>query len=260
MEYQFLETRIENNVLIVTLAREDQLNALNRKMIGEIRQLFEALDKDLSGIRGVVMTGKGNRAFAAGADIKELTILNVDEAYMISQDGHTTFDLIENFRIPVIAAINGYALGGGFEVALACHIRVANFSARIGLPESTLGLIPGYGGTQRLTRIVGRARAIELICSGEMVQANEAAELNIVSHVTEPGKEVEKAVEIIEKMTRFAPESVGKVLEATLLHYTQPEDGFRYERKAFAELLQSKNAKEGMLAFMEKRKPEFQRD
>src|SRR5690606_22888219 len=260
MEYQFLETRIENNVLIVTLAREDQLNALNRKMIGEIRQLFEALDKDLSGIRGVVMTGKGNKAFAAGADIKELTILNVDEAYMISQDVHTTFDLIVNFRIPVIAAINGYALGGGFEVALACHIRVANSSARIGLPESTLGLIPGYGGTQRLTRIVGRARAIELICSGEMVQANEAAELNIVSHVTEPGKEVEKAVEIIEKMTRYAHESVGKVFEATLLHDKQPEDGCRYERKAVAELLQSKNAKEGMLAFMEKRKPEFQRD
>src|SRR5690554_5318984 len=260
MEYQFLESKIENRVLLITLSREDQLNALNNAMIRELRTILESVEKEKLDVKGVIITGKGDKAFAAGADIKELISLGVDDAYVLSQEGHATFDMIEAFRIPVIAAINGYALGGGFEVALSCHIRVGSVVAKLGLPESKLGLIPGYGGTQRLTRLVGRAKAIELICSGEMVHANEAAELNIVSHVTEPGKEVDKAVEIIEKMTRFAPESVGKVLEATLLHQTQPEDGFRYERKAFAELLQSKNAKEGMLAFMEKRKPEFQRD
>lgn len=258
MTYQFIETQIENSIQIVTLSREDQLNALNKQMISELRHFFESLEDERKGIKGVVITGKGKKAFAAGADIKDLTSLNVDEAYILSQDGHKTFDLIESFRTPVIAAINGYALGGGFEVALSCHIRIANSSARMGLPESTLGLIPGYGGTQRLTKIIGRARAIELMCSGDMISAADAAELRIVSYVTEPGKEVQKAVEIIEKMTKNSPESVGKILEATLMTLNQPEDGYRWERNAFAEILQTENAKEGMQAFIEKRKPEFE--
>lgn len=257
MEYQFLETRIENNILVVILSREDNLNALTHGMVTELRQLFESLEKDQSSVKGVIITGKGRKAFAAGADIKELTDLTVDEAYVLSQDGHKTFDLIERCRIPVVAAINGYALGGGFELALACHIRVADTIAEMGLPESTLGLIPGYGGTQRLTNIVGRAKAIELMCSGERIHATYAKELGIVSYVTTPGIEVNKSIEIIEKMTKNARTSVGKILEASLMNVYLPEDGYRFERKAFAELLQSDNAREGMNAFIEKRKPEF---
>lgn len=257
MEYQFLESKIENRILLITLSREDQLNALNKDMIRELRTILESVDKEKLDIRGVVITGKGNKAFAAGADIKELTRLGVDEAYMLSQEGHTTFDLIEGFRIPVVAAINGYALGGGFEVALACHIRVGASSAKIGLPESTLGLIPGYGGTQRLTQLIGRAKAIELMCSGELMDASTALDLGILSYVTPPEEVVPKALDIIEKMTRNAPESTTKILEATLMNLTQPEDGYRFERKAFAEILQTDNAREGITAFLEKRKPGF---
>lgn len=257
MEYQFLETRTENNVLIVILSREENLNALSHAMVSEIRQLFESLDQNYPDIKGIVITGKGQKAFAAGADIKELTNLNPDEAYVISQDGHKTFDLIERCRIPVVAAINGYALGGGFELALACHIRIADTMAQMGLPESTLGLLPGYGGTQRLTYLVGRAKAIELMCSGEMIPATDARTLGIVSYVTTPGIEVRKSIELIEKMTKNAKTSVGKILEASLMNIYQPEDGYRFERKAFSELLDSENAREGMQAFIEKRKPEF---
>lgn len=257
MEYQFLESKIENRILLITLSREDQLNALNKDMIRELRAILESVDKEKLDIRGVVITGKGDKAFAAGADIKELTRLGVDEAYMLSQEGHTTFDLIEGFRIPVVAAINGYALGGGFEVALACHIRVGASSAKIGLPESTLGLIPGYGGTQRLTQLIGRAKAVEVMCSGELMDASTALDLGILSYVTRPEEVVSKALEIIEKMTRNAPESTGKILEATLMNLTQPEDGYRFERKAFAEILQTDNAREGITAFLEKRKPGF---
>lgn len=257
MEYKFLETRIEKEILIVVLSREDHLNALTPLMVTELRQLFESLNQDGSSIKGVVLTGKGNKAFAAGADIKELTKLNVDEGYMVSQDGQKTMDLIEKCRIPVIAAINGYALGGGFELALACHIRIANTIAQMGLPESTLGLLPGYGGTQRLTHIIGRAKALELMCSGDMISASNARDLGIVSYITAPGIEVRRSIDVIEKMTRNARTSVGKILEATLMNVYNPEDGYRFERKAFAELLQSDNGHEGMKAFIEKRKPEF---
>lgn len=259
MEYQFLETSIEHRILQITLSREEQLNALNKAMIRELRTVLESADKGQLDIKGIIITGKGQKAFAAGADIKELTGIGVDEAYVLSQEGHVTFDLMENFRLPIVAAIHGYALGGGFEVALACHIRIGSTSATVGLPESKLGLIPGYGGTQRLTRIVGRAKAIELMCSGEMVDAQQAKELGILSYVTTPETLLDKAIEIINKMTRFNPESVGKILEATALHQNQPEDGYRFERKAFADLLQTENAREGIIAFLEKRKPEFRR-
>lgn len=257
MEYQFIETTVDNNILFVSLSREKQLNALTHAMVMELRDLFESLKQDNQSIKGIVITGKGTRAFAAGADIKELTSLSVDEAYMISKDGHQTFEIIEQCRVPVIAAINGFALGGGFELALACHIRIASTTAQMGLPESTLGLLPGYGGTQRLTYLVGRARAIELMCSGKMIDATYAKELNIVSYVTTPGLEVRKSIEVINKMTMNAPASVNKILQASLISIYDPEDGYRFERKAFAELLQSDNAKEGMKAFIEKRKPDF---
>lgn len=257
MEYKYLETRNENGITTLLLSREKNLNALNYEMLKEIRHFFEELNHDHKGIKGVILTGKGSRAFAAGADIKELMTLSPDEAYGVAQEGNKTMDLIEQTRIPVIAALNGYALGGGLELALACHIRIAAATARLGLPESSLGLIPGYGGTQRLTHIAGRAKAAELICSGEMISAEEAKELRLVSYVTEAGKEVEKAAEIIEKMSQHASTSVGKILAATGLATVSNEDGALFERKAFVELLHSENGKEGMQAFIEKRKPDF---
>lgn len=257
MEYQFLESKIENRVLLITLSREDQLNALNNAMIRELRTILESVEKEKLDVKGVIITGKGDKAFAAGADIKELISLGVDDAYVLSQEGHATFDMIEAFRIPVIAAINGYALGGGFEVALSCHIRVGSVVAKLGLPESKLGLIPGYGGTQRLTRLVGRAKAIELMCSGEMIDASQALDLGILSYVTPSGETVQKSMEIIDKMTQNSPESTSKILEATLMNLTHPEDGYRFERKTFADILQTNNAREGISAFLEKRKPKF---
>ena len=257
MAYKYLETREEKNVLVIILSREKSLNALTYEMIKELRHLFEELNRDRRGIKGVVITGRGSKAFAAGADIKELKDLSEDEAYSVSLEGHKTLEIIEKCRFPVIAAINGFALGGGFEVALACHIRVADTTAQMGLPESSLGLLPGYGGTQRLTRIVGRAKAIELMCSGEMIKAPFAKELGIVSYVTTPGLEVSKSIELIEKMTQNASTSVSKILQATYMAAYHSEDGFRFERKAFSELLHSENGQEGMLAFIEKRKPEF---
>ncbi|HLT93595.1 MAG TPA: enoyl-CoA hydratase/isomerase family protein, partial [Membranihabitans sp.] len=136
MEYQFLDTRVDHRILHITLSREDQLNALNKGMIRELRTVLESVDKDPQDIKGIIITGKGQKAFAAGADIKELTGIGVDEAYVLSQEGHVTFDLIENFRLPIVAAIHGFALGGGFEVALACHIRIGSVTATLGLPES----------------------------------------------------------------------------------------------------------------------------
>ena len=258
MEYQFIDTRVDHRILHITLSWEDQLNALNKGMIRELRTVLESVDKDPQDIKGIIITGKGQKAFAAGADIKELTGIGVDEAYVLSQEGHVTFDLIENFRLPIVAAIHGFALGGGFEVALACHIRIGSVTATLGLPESKLGLIPGYGGTQRLTRIVGRAKAIEMMCSAEMIDAQQALEMGILSYVTSSETLIEKATEIIHKITRYSPESVGKILEATSLYHTQPEDGYRFERKAFADILQTENAREGIAAFLEKRKPRFQ--
>lgn len=257
MNYQFLEVKIIERILHIILSRESQLNALNIEMIRELRDLFQSTEILKQKIKGIVITGKGNKAFAAGADIKELTHLNEDETYLISQEGHRTFDLIENFRVPVVAAINGYALGGGFELALACHIRIAHSGSRVGLPESSLGLIPGYGGTQRLTRITGRARAIEMMCSGEMIDTHQALTLGLISYITEPGEEVAKAIEIIHKMTRYSADSTQKILASSLMSLSHPEDGYRYERKAFAEILQTDNAKEGMSAFIEKRKANY---
>lgn len=257
MSYKYLETREEKNVLVIILSREKSLNALTHEMIKELRHLFTKLNHDPGHIKGVVITGRGSRAFAAGADIKELIDLNEDSAYSVSLEGHKTMELIEKSPFPVIAAINGYALGGGFEVALACHIRVADTTAQMGLPEATLGLLPGYGGTQRLIKIIGRAQAIELMCSGDMIKAPRALEMGIVSYVTTPGLEVTKSIEIISNMTKNAPTSVSKILQATRLSLYNDEEGYRFERKAFSELINSPNGKEGMKAFIEKRKPEF---
>ncbi|WP_236975794.1 enoyl-CoA hydratase/isomerase family protein [Membranihabitans maritimus] len=254
-----ISTERSDDILIISINREEQLNSLNKDTFKEIKSLLDTIPLEGDdAIQAIIITGAGSKAFAAGADIKEFTAITSREAEDLSIEGQKVFEEIENFPVPVIAAINGYALGGGFELALCCHIRIASSTSRMGLPECKLGLIPGYGGTQRLTHLVGRAKAIEIICSGEMMEARQAKDLGIVSYVTTPGNAVTKSLEVIRKITEHAPLSVKHVLKATHLNTIDPDKGYQYESKSFAQLFDTEDSKEGISAFLEKRKPNFQ--
>lgn len=254
MEYNNISVTTEDQIIILKISRPTQLNALNAETLSELDDYIEtaALDQQ---IKGMIITGEGNKAFVAGADIKEFVGLSVEEARQLASKGQAVFQAIENLPFPVVAAINGYALGGGFELALACHIRIAGSSVKMGLPEVKLGLIPGYGGTQRLTKLIGRAKALELISTGEMIEARKAKEYGIVSYVTTIGNELLRAKELIGSMTQYSPNVLPKILQATKI--ALDGDGYDYEAQAFGDLFSTSDAKEGIDAFIEKRKPDF---
>lgn len=255
--YQNLLLEERDGCLIVTINREKALNALNTQTMLELKQLF---GEDLPGrseLHGVVLTGAGSKAFVAGADIKEFLGLDAGQGQEMAQRGHDIFFLIERFAKPVIAAVNGFALGGGCELAMACHLRVASENARFGQPEVNLGLLPGYGGTQRLIQYIGKGKAMELLLTADMIGAEEAHRLGLVNHVVPEGQAVEKALEIVKKIASKGPVAIAKTIESVNAYFQYDRDGFEAEVQAFGDATRTEDFKEGAAAFIEKRQPNF---
>ncbi|HFA48867.1 MAG TPA: enoyl-CoA hydratase [Bacteroidetes bacterium] len=257
MKYENLLITQENNILIVTLNREKALNALNQKTMGELKHFFEEDAPKRENFKGIVITGAGTKAFAAGADITEFAEMDVAAGSAMAKRGHDIFFSIERFHKPVIAAVNGFALGAGCELAMACHLRIAGEKAKFGQPEVNLGLLPGYGGSQRLIQYIGKGKALEMLLTADMIGADEAHRLGLANHVVPAGEEVAKAKEIIEKIAGKGPLAIQKTIEAVNAYFQYDVDGFAKEVEAFGFTMGSEDAKEGAAAFVERRKAEF---
>lgn len=247
----------DSGVATLTINRPDKLNALNAEVLNELETAFTEV-RQKEQIHAVVVTGAGEKAFVAGADIKELADLNELRGRAASERGQEIFDLIESTNKPVVAAVNGFALGGGCELALACHIRLGSEKATFGLPEVSLGLIPGYGGTQRLTRLIGRGHALSMILTGRQVKADEALNLGLITRKTEDGKVVEEATELCKSIIKNGPLAVRSAIEAVdAAEKYSVDEGFSKEAELFGKLCATEDANEGTSAFLEKRKPNF---
>jgi len=244
------------SVAIVQLNRPEKFNSLTREMILALSDLFKEFTQ--ADLRAVILTGTGDRAFCAGTDISELNQLNETEALQVSQRGQALCDLIEKCQVPVIAAINGLAVGGGCELALACHIRIASTNARFSLPETKLGIIPGYGGTQRLPREIGQARALEAMLAGRDLSAAEALKLGLVNRVTESAGLMKEAEQLAHDIAKLAPLAIRACLQAVTRGVELPlEAGLALEAELFASLFATDDVREGTNAFLEKRTPVF---
>jgi enoyl-CoA hydratase len=257
MAYENLLIAVENGIATVTISREKALNALNTQTMLELQHFFGEAAPAMTDLKGVVITGAGEKAFVAGADITEFSGLSASEGQAMAQRGQDIFFLIERFARPVIAAVNGFALGGGCELAMACHMRIAGEKARFGQPEVNLGLIPGYGGTQRLIQYIGKSKATELLMTADMILAEEALRLGLVNYVVPAGEEVLKAKELIEKIATKAPLAISKIIETVNAFYEDGEDGFGTEVTAFGACCGTADFIEGASAFVEKRKANF---
>lgn len=257
MSYENVIVNHEEQYALVTINRPKQMNALNKQTIEELNHALNALNNDDS-VRAVIITGSGEKAFVAGADIKEFANFNVSEGTDLAARGHELlFDFVENFNKPVVAAINGFALGGGLELAMACHVRVASYNAKLGLPETGLGLIPGYGGTQRLARLIGHGRAIEMIATAQMVDAERAHEMGLVNHLYTADELLDQAVAMVKKMTKNSPNALKSAIRSVNAGYRPGVDGFKIEIEEFGKCFGTEDFKEGTTAFLEKRKPSF---
>lgn len=255
MENILLET--DGALATLTVNRPKQLNALNTATINELSEALDQLRADKN-IRAIVLTGSGEKAFVAGADIKEFAHFSVEEGQRLSAEGHQKlFNKVEKMNKPVIAAVNGYALGGGLELAMSAHLRVASTEARLGLPEVSLGVIPGYGGTQRLTRLVGMGKALEMICTAGMIKADEALQWGLVNHVVAPEELLDTARKIASKIALQSPTAIGFALDAVRAGFEPGGDGLQAEIEAFGACFGTDDFKEGTTAFLEKRKPTF---
>ncbi len=255
--YQNLLLEQDGNVLVVTINRPQALNALNAVTMQELNHLFSEYLLQNTDIQGIVLTGAGDRAFVAGADIKAFLALDAAQATQLSRYGQDVFFKIERCSKPVVAAVNGFALGGGCELAMACHLRIAGEKAKFGQPEVNLGIIAGYGGTQRLIQYVGKTKAMELHLTAEVIDANEAYRLGLVNYVVPQGEEVAKAKELLQKITQKAPIAVAQVIESVNAYFQEGVDGFDFEANAFGVTAGSEDFKEGATAFIEKRKATF---
>jgi enoyl-CoA hydratase len=257
MNYSTLLYSVEDGIATVTINRPDKLNAVNAAAKSELRDLFTSLRTDRS-ISVVIITGAGEKAFVAGTDIKELTELNGVSGKEFSAKGQEVFDLIEDLGKPVIAAVNGYALGGGCELALACHIRIASEKARFGQPEVTLGIIPGYGGTQRLARLIGRGRAMEMILTGAQMDAAEALRVGLVNKVVPLAELMPRARAMAGVIASFGQVAIRMALKAVNATQDVPLGaGQKLEASLFGACCDSEDFHEGTKAFLEKRKPDF---
>jgi enoyl-CoA hydratase len=230
--YQTLLIEENEGVLILRLNRPDALNALNAQMFDELKAFFSNDYKEYT-FGTVIITGSGEKAFAAGADIKELHGLKASDAERLSSKGQAIFKLIEEFHAPVIAAVNGFSLGGGCELAMACHFRIASTKAKFGQPEVNLGIIPGYGGTQRLVQLIGKGKAMELLMTGDMVGAEEALRLGLVNYVVEPEQLLEKAKELATKINSKGPLGIKGVIRCVNGHFIPGVDGYALEARTF---------------------------
>lgn len=257
MEYQSILITQDNNVVTLTINRPKALNALNKDVFDDLDDFFSKGHQSFQDLKGIIITGAGDKAFVAGADIKEFLQLDKEQAVQLSKRGQDIFFKIERFHKPVIALVNGFALGGGCELAMACHMRIATEKAKFGQPEVNLGLIPGYGGTQRLPLLIGKAKAMEMILTGDMIDATEAHRLGLVNYVCEGDEGAIKATQIICKISTKGPISVAKSIATINDYYDKNIDGYKSEHDTFGTIMVSDETKEGVTAFIEKRKPNF---
>ena len=257
MSYENLLVREDGGIVYLTINRPRALNALNQQTIAELDRFFGTDYADRSDIHGIILTGAGDRAFVAGADIKEfLAVAARGDGEGMARRGHDVFFAIENFHRPVVAVVNGFALGGGCELAMACHLRVAAQTARFGQPEVNLGIIPGYGGTQRLNQYIGKGKATELILTGEMIDAAEAHRLGLVNYVLPAAEALEKAASLLQTIGAKGPRAIAESIRAVNAYYRN-EAGYRAEAEAFGRTTTTEDFREGAAAFMEKRTPAF---
>jgi enoyl-CoA hydratase len=252
-----IKTQSTSGILVVTISRPDAMNALNANVLDALYGVLQEADHD-DGTRGIIITGDGDKAFVAGADIKQLSSLNSKEALELSRKGQQLFKFIEDFHKPVIAAVNGFALGGGCELAMSCHFRLAVENSKFGQPEVNLGLIPGYGGTQRLPQLVGRGKAMELILTGDMITAQEAKAIGLVNHVVATREELmDLSIKIMTRIIGKGPVAVANAIKSINAGYSFENAGYTSEAELFAACTTTSDFKEGTTAFIEKRKPNF---
>ncbi|AZJ34363.1 enoyl-CoA hydratase/isomerase family protein [Tenacibaculum singaporense] len=257
MNFENILVEQTNKLATITINRPKKLNSLNKATIEELHNAFKALEEDTS-IKVIIITGSGEKAFVAGADISEFAHFSVEEGGMLARKGQEIlFDFVENLSTPVIAAVNGFALGGGLELAMACHFRVASDNAKMGLPEVSLGVIPGYGGTQRLPQLVGKGKAMELIMTAGMISADEAKEAGLVNHVTSQEELLPLAQKIASKIMRNSSVAISAAIKAVNDNFKDGVNGFESEITEFGNCFGTEDFKEGTTAFLEKRKPEF---
>jgi enoyl-CoA hydratase len=253
--YTTLMTSLENGIFIVTINRPDKLNALNKDVFSDLETMLKEVENNAD-IRGVIITGAGQKAFVAGADISEFLGLHGSQGMELARRGQEIFSRIEGCIKSVIAAVNGFALGGGCELAMACHMRIASENAKFGQPEVNLGLIPGYGGTQRLVQLIGKGRALELLMTAGMIDATTALQFGLANHVVPQEQLLNKAKEILSVIISKAPLAISRCITAANAVFGQ-ENGYQVELESFGQCFDTEDMKEGTTAFLEKRKANF---
>ncbi len=256
MAYENILTELENGIFTITINQPKKLNALSKGVLADLRSAINEVYENTA-ISGAIITGSGEKAFVAGADITEFQGLNAEEGRQLAANGQEIFNAIENAPKPIIAAVNGFALGGGCELAMACHMRVASENALFGQPEVNLGLIPGYGGTQRLIQLIGKGKAMELLMTADMVKADAALTLGLVNHVVSQDQLLAKCTEILSKIGTKAPVAIAKVIACANAYFTDGVNGLEFEIDRFGECCQTEDFVEGASAFVEKRKANF---
>lgn len=257
MSYENISIENRGRTRVITIERPKQLNALNKATIAELSAAIEQAESD-SDVRAVILTGSGDKAFVAGADIKEFAGFDVEQGKTLAAEGQRLlFDKVAECGTPFIAAVNGFALGGGLELAMSCHFRVASTNARLGLPEVSLGVIPGYGGTQRLAQLVGKGKALEMICTAGMVDAQDAKDWGLVNHVVSPEELMTTCEKLAAKVAKNSPMAIAEAIHSVNAGYQDGVDGFQAEIDAFGRCFGTPEFIEGTTAFMEKRKADF---
>ena len=257
MRYNNILSEESNGITTIIINRPKKLNALNRDTIEELHEAFDAANKDKS-TKVIIVTGSGEKAFVAGADISEFADYDVSEGKKLAAKGQELlFDFVENLSTPVIAAVNGFALGGGLELAMSCHFRVASDNAKMGLPEVSLGVIPGYGGTQRLPQLVGKGRAMEMIMTAGMIDANQALNYGLVNYVTTQDQLLPLCEKIATKISRNSSVAIGVAISAINANFKDGVNGFDIEIQGFGDCFGTEDFEEGTTAFLEKRKADF---
>jgi len=257
MRFNTLLVHLENDISIITIDRPKKLNALNKETISELHHAIKEADANKN-VRAIILTGNGEKAFVAGADISEFADFDVQQAAQLSREGQMLlFDFIENLSTPVIAAVNGFALGGGLELAMAAHFRVASDNARMGLPEVSLGVIPGYGGTQRLAQLIGKGRALEMIMTAQMIDASKAEQWGLVNAVTSQEELIPYCISLAEKIKRNGPLAISAAIKSVNANFDKSINGYDVEISEFAKCFGTKDIKEGTTAFLDKRKANF---
>ena len=257
MSFNNIISKTQGGITTITINRPSKLNALNKATIQELHDAFDAANKDKN-TKVIILTGSGEKAFVAGADISEFANFSIENGGKLAAQGQKLlFDFVENLSTPVIAAVNGFALGGGLELAMACHFRVASDNAKMGLPEVSLGVIPGYGGTQRLPQLVGKGRAMEMVMTAGMIDANTAKDYGLVNHVTTQEELLPLAEKIASKIMRNSSVAIGMAIKSINANYEDGKYGYKVEIKQFGKCFGTADFKEGTTAFLEKRKADF---